>query len=134
MFQQDSANYFLNSATLGNLKLVEVKEIEIEDEAEVEAVSFSSDEERPSGFRRKKGAIMITLTETPGVPPQVDWYALKEAREVFGFTVQYRGGKRNGLRVQYTPCTVSKVSDANMNDDSESEREIVLLALGRREQ
>lgn len=135
-FVQDTAEITINFPSTGNVVLREVEELSIDDEAELEPVNLvnADNPDRPSAVRAKPGAIMITLTEVPKNPPQVDWYGIKDGREEGAVTIQYRGGRRDGLRVQFTPAYVSKVADAGVNAEGESTREITVMALARREQ
>lgn len=134
MFRQSKADFMINFPSSGSVLCSEVLSFEIEDQETVEAVSDTAGD-RPSGFREVKGAIQITVTEVPGVPPQVDWYEIRSNKEVGSVTVQYRGGAKDGLRVQFTQVVVAQVGDANLNgEDGNSQREIMLLALGRQEQ
>lgn len=133
-FVQDSADWFINFPTSGNVKLKHVKSIEVEDEAELEAIPFVGHRGRPDGLIEKPGAIMITFTETPGIPQQVNWHRIKANKEQGSVTAQYRGGGSDGQRTQFGPAFVSKVTDAGVDNEGTSEREIVIIALGREDQ
>lgn len=130
--KQDRSDFIIEFPSLGNIKCVEVLEWEVDDEQELEAVGDVSSD-RPPGIKTKRGAITITVTETPGIPPQVAWEKPHATQEAGVVTTQYKGGGKKGQRIQYTPVFVSKIKPAGMNADGESQREITLLALGKQE-
>jgi hypothetical protein len=131
LIKQDDAELLLNSPSHKNLLLADVSEMsDPETDAEVQVVVTVG--HGPSGFKEKKGGWKFTITETPSVPkPQVDWQAMADAKELFSYTIQYTGGGKEGERIQFFPCRVSKVTPAGVNKDGESMRKIEIVALER---
>jgi hypothetical protein len=127
----DSAEISINCSQ-GNRVLRGVKSVDVEDEQELEFFTEVGSSKRPVGYTEKPGGITLTVTETPRVPEEIDWYKLKESREIFQWQHQYKAGSQLGKRVQFVDCRVSKVSDPNTNDQGEVEREILVMALDRK--
>lgn len=117
----------------GNKVLKRVKKMVPKDEATTEFATFTSHEGRPGGFFDKPGGIVITITETPEIPEEVNWAKLKRDKESFTLNVQYKGGAKLGKREQYVDCRVSEVSSPEVGDDGEATREVILKSLDRKD-
>jgi hypothetical protein len=125
---QDSAEIVINCSQ-GNKVLTRVKSIEPKDERKLEFQNFVGNNGRPGGVKETPGGIVLTITETPSIPEEVDWKKLRDDREWFSISTQGKGGGKLGKREQYVPCRVSEVSSPKVNDQGEVEREIIVFAL-----
>lgn len=117
----------------GNKVLRRIKTMVPKDEATTEFATFTSHEGRPGGFFDKPGGLVLTITETPEIPEEINWAKLKRDKEYFTINVQYKGGAKLGKREQYVDCRVAEVSSPKAGDDGEAEREIIVKALNLKE-
>jgi hypothetical protein len=118
----DRASFYLNSSA-GNVRLRRVKSCDVSDGRSTEAVNAVGSD-APIGFRDKPGAMSLTLEVYDEPAPEVDYFALKLAREEFDFVIQDDGGKRQ----QFIPCRVSKI-DRSKNDEGEHMLSVEIIAL-----
>lgn len=118
------ARWTLNSASQGNVRLRRVSDYKISDGASTEAVNAVGEDD-PVGFRDKPGAKTITFTvHAEQGDPEVDYYALKIAKEQFSLTKALVLGKR----VQYPVCRVSKAEPTG-DDEGKHTFDVEIIAL-----
>lgn len=122
-----NAPWFINSASQGNRQCRGLQDAGVEDGSSVETANeIGSD--FPVGFIRKPGPQTLSLTErVMEGEPDVDWVELKELKEIFSMTRQYK----NGQRVQFLDCTVSTVGESG-DAEGENTREISIMSLRRK--
>ena len=100
------ARWTINSARARNVQLKKLKSYSETDDSELEHVYNTSDDE-PAGVIDKPGAGSLEFEYYhEASAPEVDWRALKKAKEFFSLTKQIVGGER----VQYGRCRVANVS------------------------
>lgn len=121
------APWFINSESQGNRPLRGLQEAGVEDGSSVEAVNEIGSE-FPIGTITKPGAQTLNLAEkVMEGEPDVDWNELRDSRERFSMTRQYR----NGQRVQFLDCTVSTVNESG-DSEGDNTREITIISLRRK--
>lgn len=119
--------WFINSASQGNRQCRGLQDAGVEDGSSVETVNEIG-AEFPTGHIVKPGAQTINLTEkVVEGEPEVDWNELRDSRELFSMTRQYR----NGQRVQFLDCRVSTVNESG-DAEGENTREITIMSLRRK--
>lgn len=121
------APWFINSESQGNRPCRGLQDAGVEDGSSVEPVNEIGSE-YPTGTTTKPGAMTLNLTEkVMEGEPEVDWNELRDSREVFSMTRQYR----NGQRVQFLNCKVSTVNESG-DAEGENTREITIISLRRK--
>lgn len=111
----------------GNVRLKRCKDSKVADGASVEAVNALGEDD-PVGAIDKPGAKTISLSiyQEQGTP-ELDYHALKDAREWFSVTRAIVNGKRE----QFPMCRVSKI---DTDDDAEGSHmySVEIIALTRK--
>jgi hypothetical protein len=109
----------------GNKRIRRAQSVEVSDGGSVTAVPEVGPGEMV-GFMDAPGAHTITLSmrQTKGATPEIDWLYLKTAKEVFSLTRQVIGGPRT----QYPECRVSNISPSD-NDQGEITYTVEIIAL-----
>lgn len=121
------APWFINSASQGNRQCRGLQDAGVEDGSSVETANEIGSE-YPVGFIDKPGPQTLSFTEkVMEGEPLIDWVEIKELKEVFSMTRQYRSGQR----VQFLDCRVSTIGESS-DAEGENTREISIMSLRRK--
>lgn len=121
------ARWFIDSSGQRNKKLTRLKTYSETDESELEH-AYGAGEDGPVGVIDKPGGGSLELEYYHNTgDPEVDWRALKKAKEFFTLVKQNVGGER----VQYTRCRVANV--ASQGDDQGSHMQTIKILWATRE-
>jgi hypothetical protein len=123
------ARWTVNSASARNVQLKKLKSYSETDDSTVE-LAYNTADDGPVGVIDKPGggALELEYYREQGARPEVDWVALKAAKEFFSLTRQ----DVSGQRWQYTRCRVANV--ASDGDDSASHMQKIQVVWSERKQ
>lgn len=118
------ARFFIDGP-MGNFQLIRVENADVSDQSSAKVITAVG-VKGGAGIRYEEGGGEITLSvyREQGTP-EVNWMAVKEARQRFALTIQDEGGQR----VQYY-CAVAST---DMNDDDKGSHmfKVKLVFTGR---
>lgn len=120
------ARITIDSITQGNVRMKTCKSSKVSDGRSVDTKNSMSEDD-PVGFVIKPGAQTLTLDvfALQG-DPEVDFFALKDASEVFGVFREIVGG----AEAHYPACMVSKI-DEDDDEDGNHMLSVEIIGLSR---
>lgn len=120
----DLMNVSLESASAGLVQLKDVKSVRVRTRREVKRVSTMNRQRKSRGFRRGNKEVEVELSTELAETPEVDWYGIYDAAEIFQLYGERSGGERRWLE----DCTISDIEEEE-DDEGESSLSITIMAL-----
>lgn len=116
----------LDSPLIGSVRLDAILEdIEIKESVDLKTRKTMNKVRRARGFTEGTPEISVDLTVLMVVPPPVDWFKLRRARDTFRIT--YDDGEA-GQRFQIRDCRIADISKS-ANADGDTTLKVSLMAL-----